>query len=658
MLMQNQIVIHVIKQITIIQLIPITKHPVFLLLVNYAILLYQAGNQRRILSMMLSFFQFIPEAIKESGLLAASVTQIQRIISYSIARDVMPTPIRAKTILMRNATPVIPEELANEKNQEMRTVVLILFVITLSAGINGQTTSVNLTGKVSFVSPSNVYVKFTSTQGIAAGDTLFTFTGGKLVPGLKVTNLSSTSCVCSLISNDQIAMGDQFIARVNVDSVKKQEKPVENAVNQTIVQTLPDSTATKTSSAGEYKQKVRGSLSAFSYSDFSNTPAPSSTRLRYNFSLDARNISDSKFSVESYLSFTHKIGDWAAVKSDPLSALKIYSLALRYDINNTTHFSIGRRINEKLSNIGAMDGLQIEKTINKLSLGVLAGTRPDYTNYGFNINLLQYGAYVSAGTLSADKYNETSLAFMQQTNNGKTDRRFIYFQHSNSLVKNLFFLGTFEVDLYKLTIDSLNNEHPSNTFNPTGLYLSLRYRLAGSLTISGSYDARKNVIYYETYKSYIDRILDSEIRQGFRLQANYSITHNIVMGVQAGYRYLKSDPHPSRNLYGYFTYSQIPGVNISATLSATYLESGYMNGNLYGLTLYRDFFNGKLQSGLGYRYIDYKLPENNLSVPQNIAEMNLSWQFARGLSFAVNYEGTFEQVNKYNRIYLQLRKRF
>jgi hypothetical protein len=559
---------------------------------------------------------------------------------------------------MLSATPVIQEVLADEKYLVMRNTFLLFIIIVFCVEMNGQTSSGYLTGKVSFVSPSNIYVKFISTQGISAGDTLFTLSGEKIVSVLKVNNLSSTSCVCSLISMVQISVGDQILARKKNTVIINQEKPVAINQNVTNIQKLPDSTETIRSKTGEITQKIRGSLSAFSYSDFSNTPAPSSTRLRYNFSLDARNISDSKFSIESYFSFNHKIGDWASVKSDPLNALKIYSLAFKYDINKSTHLSIGRRINEKISNIGAMDGLQIEKTINHFSLGALAGTRPDYTDYGFNFNLLQYGAYVSAGTLTADKYNETSLAFMQQTNNGKTDRRFIYFQHSNSLVKNLFFLGTFEVDLYKLTIDSLKNEHPSNTFNPTGLYLSLRYRIASSLTISGSYDARKNVMYYETYKSYIDRILESEIRQGFRLQANYSITRDLVMGVQAGYRYLKSDPHPSRNVYGYLTYSQIPGVKMSATLSATYLESSYMNGNLYGLTLSRDFFKGKLQTGIGYRYVDYKLPENQLSVPQNIAEMNLSWQFMRGLSFAVSYEGTFEQVNQYNRIYLQLRKRF
>jgi len=58
------------------------------------------------------------------------------------------------------------------------------------------------------------------------------------------------------------------------------------------------------------KQKIRGSISVNSYSDLSNTDAANLQRFRYTFSLDARNIADSKFSVESYISFRHKSGDW------------------------------------------------------------------------------------------------------------------------------------------------------------------------------------------------------------------------------------------------------------------------------------------------------------------------------------------------------------
>ena len=131
-----------------------------------------------------------------------------------------------------------------------------------------------------------------------------------------------------------------------------------------------------------------------------------------------------------------------------------------------------------------------------------------------------------------------------------------------------------------------------------------------------------------------------------------------MFGIQSGYRFMKSDPHPSKNIYSYVTYSQIPGINGSATFSATYLESNYMNGKILGASFNRDLFQGKFSTGIGYRYINYRLPENLITIKQNIGEMNVSWQFAKTMSFSLNYEGTFEPKATYNRFYLQIRKRF
>jgi hypothetical protein len=121
---------------------------------------------------------------------------------------------------------------------------------------------------------------------------------------------------------------------------------------------------------------------------------------------------------------------------------------------------------------------------------------------------------------------------------------------------------------------------------------------------------------------------------------------------------LKSDPHPSRNLYGYLTYNKVPWIGASATLSATLLESGYLNGNIYCLNLLRDFLEGKVQTGMGYRYVDYTFPENSGNILQNIGEASLSWQILDKMSISINYEGTFENEFRYDRIYLQIRKRF
>ncbi len=541
----------------------------------------------------------------------------------------------------------------------MKRIIFIFFIIVSSIELKGQIATENLQGSVSFISSQNIYVKFKSTEGISPGDTLFISSNGKLVPVLKVINLSSASCVCSVISITNLSVAQKIVARKKIIVASKPEVKVpEKSIAETTMLKDSDATARKISDPNKLKQLVKGSISAYSYSDFSNTSAPSLTQFRYTLNLDARNIANSKFSFESYLSFRYKMGYWSEVKSNLFNALKVYGLAVRYDLNKTTHISFGRKINQKISSIGAMDGLQIEKSFNKFALGGLVGSRPDYIDYGFNSKLIQYGAYLAFSSVTPDNYFESSLAFMQQMNNGKTDRRFLYFQLSNSLIKNIYFFSTFEVDLYKLKKDSLNNYLPQNTFDLTGLYLSLRYKMTKNFTLTASYDGRKNVMYYETYKSFIDRILESEMRQSLRLQADYRITRNLAFGLQSGYRFLKSDPHPSKNLYSYLTYSQIPGLKISATLSGTYLESNYLNGKIYGASLSRDFFQGKLYTGIGYRYVDYRYPESLLNTIQNIGEMNLSWQFTRTMSFSVNYEGTFEKQNQYNRVYLQLRKRF
>jgi len=535
----------------------------------------------------------------------------------------------------------------------MRKLFNILLLIFLCGGIKGQTSIREIVGKVSFISSQDVYVRFSNTAGIARGDTLFISSGGNVTPAFIVKNLSTMSCVCQQISSDNISVDHLVIARAKVLSPKEEEKPAEKAVVAVSEEKSVNDTAKTILKNSGVKQNIRGSLSINSYSDFSNTIASNSQRFRYLLSLDARNIGNSKLSAETYISFGHKAGDWQAVQKDIFSALKIYSLALKYDFSKTSSLAVGRRTNPKISNIGPVDGVQYEQTVNRFTFGAVSGFRPDYTNFSFDSKLFQFGGFVSYNTKNESRYTETSLAIMEQMNGSKTDRRFIYLQHSNALAKNLYFFSTFEVDLYKLV-----NNKPTTTFDLTGLYLSLRYRVSGNLSISGSYDARKNVIYYETYKTYTDMLLESAMRQGYRLQINYRISSKLMAGVNGGYRFAKTDPKPSENVYGYLTYSQIGGTNFSATISGTYLKSSYMTGVIEGAGITHGFFTDKLFAELGYKYVNYNMPESSTKINQNVAELNISMPVAKKLFLSAYYEGTFEKSDKYSRIYLQVRIRF
>jgi hypothetical protein len=205
---------------------------------------------------------------------------------------------------------------------------------------------------------------------------------------------------------------------------------------------------------------------------------------------------------------------------------------------------------------------------------------------------------------------------------------------------------------------SIVDDVPQSTFDLSGLYLSLSYRISGKLSVNGSYDARKNIVYYETYKTFTDRILEEGMRQGYRLSFNWRFLKNMSTGIHAGYRFLKSDPFPSRSVSGFYTYSNIGGLNLSATLSGNYIQTSHINCSIAGLSLLKDFAGGKFQSGAGYRLVNNRILENQNDILQHVGELNIYWHVFEKLSFSANYEGTFEPDNTFQRVYIQLRKSF
>ncbi len=544
----------------------------------------------------------------------------------------------------------------------MKNLLLILFLsFPVCSGISGQAESKTVTGQVSFISSQNIYVRFGNTDGISVHDTLFISSGEKLIPVLVVTSISSSSCMCTAISREDLPVGHVIVAVKGPGEAATPVKTLEDVKKETPSPALPAETATseKPAAQGEKvkpawtKGNVNGSISAASYSDFSNSAGPDIQSFRYTLSLNAMNISDSKFSVESYISFRHKAGNWAEVSKNIFNALKIYSLALRYDIDSTSHLSLGRKINPRISGMGSFDGLEYEKSVKRFTFGAIAGSRPDYLNFGFDPKLLQFGAYVAWDLMSENAWSGTSLAFINQLFSGKTDRRFLYFQHSGSLMKNLSYFGSLETDIFKLV-----NDKPVTSFDLTSLYLSLNYRLSGRLSIGGSYDTRKNPVYYETFKSTLDTLIDNSLRQSYRLNSSFRITKWLIFGLQSSWRYLKSDPHQSKNVSGFLTYSHAGNNYFSATLSGSYISTGFINGYNSGISLTNSMLAGKIQTGVGYNYQDYRLPESLQNIVQHTGRADIYWQAAKKLSLSLNYEVTKETRTTYNRLYLQVRRRF
>lgn len=523
----------------------------------------------------------------------------------------------------------------------MRNLTMLL-LFCLSTAVYGQKV---LKGTITFRSSQNVYVSFENTEGIQLGDTLFSEVKGWPVPVLLVKSMSSTSCLCTTLSNLKLDETAFIQAKIPVTEepvhqTSKELEATKSVTSDAIVDVLQGVKETKP------QPRFDGRLAVTSYSNLMS--GNSNQRFRYNLSLNAQNIDSSAFSAETYLSFSHRLGEWLGMSD----ALKVYSLAVNYHAGDHS-VTLGRKINLNMANIGAVDGLQYEFSHKSFTYGLLAGSRPDYTTYGFNPDLLQFGGFVSQNVQTKNGFVQTSLAVFNQMNAFKTDRQFAYFQHSNAFLKNWSLFASAEIDFYTLV-----NKQPTNTFDLTSLYLSLRYRPVSNLSLSVSYDARKNIYYYETFKNQIDSIIDRETRQGMRFNFNYKPFKKLVWGGNAGYRFKKSDLTPSVNANSFLSYTQVPWIDAYATVDVTYLKSSYMNGMVYGASLSRDLFDGKLYGELKYRLVDYVNPISASTLIQNIAECSFSWRIAKKLMLSADLEETLEPTGNSTRIYVNVTRRF
>jgi len=534
------------------------------------------------------------------------------------------------------------------------TVLLILLITVAVLNTSAQESNEEKEGTVTYLTSTNVYVRFSDTDGINEGDTLFIVMGTEKAKALIVNNKSSMSVVCTPLAGFAFSVGDVVKAVPAPPPVKMVEQTVvvEERAQETESVSSAD-TLVEEATEIEPKQRIGGRISVSSYTNWANVNPEIGQRMRYTLSFSGENLGGSKFSFETYLSYVQLLDAWKESKGNIFDGLKVYNFSARYDITAKTRIWLGRKINYRLTSLGAIDGLQFEHSFRSFTLGLVAGTRPDYADYGFNANLFQYGVYLSHQFKKGHGKMESTLAFMNQSNNWNTDRRFLYFQHVNMLLKKLFFIATAEIDLYSV-VDSL----PQNSFNLSNFYVMLRYKILDNLSVSASYNARKNIILYETNKDYLERLLETGTLQGYRLMVNYRIVKNLSIGVKGSYRFRVDDPEPAKDIYGYLNYSLIPGLKTSALVSITWLQTSYLQGWVYSIGLSRDFFKGKLFGGANYRYVSYDYTTTDLPSIQHILEVNLNWRIYRKLTLGAYYETAFEGATTFNRVYLNLTQRF
>ena len=523
--------------------------------------------------------------------------------------------------------------------------ILLLFGLsTVAAAQQGEW----IKGSVTFTSAANVYVRFDNTAGISEGDTLYAEIDGKSKAALVVKKKSTLSCVTVPIET-----GINWIQGIVISYFKKAE------VNAVLPGATPpvvvteEAIGTDTTASPKDKTKIRKPLVNGRFSASTNASLSDGAdyqRIRLGFNFNVNNIGGGYFSTQNYITYRHRYG--VDQQTGFYDDFKIYALAIGYDRNGHSVY-VGRRISNRIANLGAIDGIQYEKKIGNWVAGIFAGSRPDHINYTYNPNLLQGGVMLGFEHQGEKSSTQTSVAWVEQRNSGKVDRRFAYLQHNSSLGKNINVFGSLEVDMFQNVRDTIQHK-----LQLTGAYFSVRYRPFRSFNITASYDNRRNVIFYESQRTYIDQLLNQETRQGYRLQAGWQVWRNINLNASVFYRYQENQIKPTKNQVFSVNLSRFPLNNMTLNLNLNTLESYYFKGNIYGARLNQSILKGKLGLEYNYRKVDYTFFGGEQRLKQDIAGFSASINMAKMTTLILSYEGTFEPSRQYHRYFITAIQRF
>jgi uncharacterized MAPEG superfamily protein len=164
---------------------------------------------------------------------------------------------------------------------------------------------------------------------------------------------------------------------------------------------------------------------------------------------------------------------------------------------------------------------------------------------------------------------------------------------------NLF--GSAELDQY-----SKVNGEAKNDPRLTNLYLSARYRFTRKFDVFLSYDSRKRIIYYESFQTEIERLLDDYIaRQGLRARVNIKPIKYFTIGLSYSKRFENDVQNKSNNYYAYASYSKIPMIKGRIMISYNLNASNYLESRILAFRYSRSLIPRKLNAEFYYRLVEY-----------------------------------------------------
>ncbi len=551
----------------------------------------------------------------------------------------------------------------------MTTARRLLFLGTLllaARSVSGQ----DGTGKITYVSADAIYTDIGTLKGAIVGDSL-RLAAKPAQPVLVIRSISrKSSLVASLDANFKPAVGMDLLFHPSVARTdSKRITPGDSARtgrsdlpalwsgaiakhNQTTLDNLGSQSGASRGASKDRNVLVgRVGLQFFSSSDRKNSD--------YNYyqpgmvvNLDYNRIQGSYYSLSTntHIRKTYSNRDLRSANYP----LRVYELSLKYQ-NDTAPYSyqVGRVSSPVINGIGYFDGaLYAHKLQTNLVVGGFVGTEPDYRKSTPQTSTSKLGIYANyKHEFGGDTKTTSTLAFSGQYVHGKIDREFFYLQNDATYGSLLY--------LYQNAEIGINRSGQSRRNSPlelSNIYLMARMRPIRSVSITGSYDARKNVFLVQTYRAIPDSLFDDAFRQGLRGDVSWRATRQLTLSISSSVRTRAGDSQNtwlhSAGIYYYNVLKTQLNLNFRYFTTTT----PYTSAHSFSYAVSRQW--GRVYASSTFRTYTYELRGRSDSYDRHSVSADVSYEISRRLFTTVQYEFSTGRDEQSDRFYLELSYRF
>nr|MBP6642769.1 hypothetical protein [Flavobacteriales bacterium] len=191
------------------------------------------------------------------------------------------------------------------------------------------------------------------------------------------------------------------------------------------------------------------------------------------------------------------------------------------------------------------------------------------------------------------------------------------------------------------------------------------HRFGKKVDLFASFDSRKRIVYYETYRTDVENSLDDDqARQGLRARLNIKPIKNVFVGVSVGKRFQSDGQNSSMNYNGFLTFNKMPAIGGRWNFQFNRNLSSYLRSDIASVRYSKSLLNNKLTLNPYFRMLMYRYASRGgsdavpLTTNQHYYGMDMAYNLSRTLVVSLLGEMSTLKDERNYRVNFSIIKRF